>query len=98
LAHTFSFNINDFQYDLIPTHRCTEEDKKKFYQPNKVFLSNFDMVFTELYCITNPENLIFFGDFNGDVAAGIYLSFEECNSQTNEDCLSEEGKKEFFAH
>jgi hypothetical protein len=56
------------------------------------------MVFTELYCITNPENLIFFGDFNGDVAAGIYLSFEECNSQTNEDCLSEEGKKEFFAH
>ena len=54
------------------------------------------MVFTELYCITNPENLVFFGDFNGDVAAGIYLTFEVCDSQTNENCLSDQGKKEFF--
>ena len=54
------------------------------------------MVFTELYCITNPENLVFFGDFNGDVAAGIYLTFEVCDSQTNENCLSEQGKKELF--
>jgi hypothetical protein len=49
-----------------------------------------------LYCITNPEKLVFYGDFNGDVGAGIYLSFEECDSQTSDNCFSKKDKKEFF--
>jgi hypothetical protein len=54
------------------------------------------MLFYELYCIASPEKLVFFGDLNGDTAAGIRISFEECDSKTNTSCLTKGKKKEFF--
>ncbi len=55
------------------------------------------MVFTELFCITNPEKLVLSGDWDGDVASGLKLSFDECVSKTSNNCLSESEKREFFA-
>jgi hypothetical protein len=92
-----SFNKNRYNTDPLPFHKCTEEDKKKFYKPNIVYAGSFDLVFTELFCITNPEKLVLSGDWDGDVASGLKLSFDECVSKTSNNCLSESEKREFFA-
>ena len=60
-------------------------------------MGSFDLVFTELFCLTSPEKIIFNGDFNGDVASGIQLYFAECDSSSSQNCLSKEKKKKFFA-
>ena len=41
--------------------------------------------------------MVFYGDYNGDLAAGIHIIFAECDSKNDENCLSKEKKKEFFA-
>ncbi len=51
-------DVNNYKEELLPIHKCTEEDKKNFYKPNKIFAESFDSVFTELFCITNPEKLV----------------------------------------
>jgi hypothetical protein len=68
-ANYFSVNVEKYDSGEIPIHKCTLEDKKKFYEPNKIYQSSFDFVFTELYCITSPENLVMNGDWNGDVGS-----------------------------
>ena len=70
-ARSMSFDVKTGKIETIPIHKCTEEDKKRFYKPSKVIAGNFDGLFTELYCITNPEKLVFNGDWDGDIAAGI---------------------------
>ncbi len=49
----------NFKAEPLPFHKCTEEDKNKFYKPNKIFAKSFDSMFTEMFCITNPEKLVF---------------------------------------
>ena len=53
---------------------------KKFYKPNKIYEGSFNLMFTELYCITSPEKLVLNGDGNADVASVFHLNFEECDS------------------
>ena len=36
-AEFMSFNSESFDLVETPVHRCTQEDKKKFYNPNEVF-------------------------------------------------------------
>jgi hypothetical protein len=50
-----------------------------------------------LYCISSPEKLILNGDWNGDVSSVFALNFEECDSQSEKNCLSREKRKELFA-
>ena len=96
-AQNMIFDTKNINYEQISIHKCTEEDKYKFYKPNKVYSGNFDLLFSEFYCITNPEKLVFNGDFNGDLGSGIILSFEECDNKTSKNCLEKEKKKEYFS-
>ena len=96
-AKVYAFDANNERYIPIPIQKCTEDDKRKFYKPSKVYKNSFDLIFSELYCITSPEKLVFNGDFNGDLGTGLRLSFDECDSRTNRDCLSKDKKKELFA-
>jgi len=79
-AEYLSFDKEKADRGAIPIRKCTEEDKKKFYKPNKIYAGNFDLLFTKMYCITSPEKLFLNGDWNGDVGSGIFLSFDECDS------------------
>ena len=79
-AEFMSKNSDSLDFREIPIHRCTQEDKKKFYKPNKIYQGSFDLILTELYCITRPEKLVLNGDWNGDVGSVITLNFEECDS------------------
>ncbi len=81
----------------ILIHKCTLEDKKKFYKPSKIYEGNFDLIFTELYCLTSQEKLVLSGDWNGDVSSGFFLFFEECDSLSEKNCPIKEKKKELFA-
>jgi hypothetical protein len=45
-------------------------------------------MFTDMYCITNPEKLVFAGDYDGDVSSALSIDFIECDSATSENCLS----------
>ena len=75
-----SWNVEKLDSWEIPIHKCTLEDKKKFYKPNKIYEGSFNLMFTELYCITSPEKLVLNGDGNADVASVFHLNFEECDS------------------
>ncbi len=59
-------NLGSIDFREIPIHKCTQEDRNKFYKPNKVYQGDFNLLFTELYCITSPDKLVFKGDLNGD--------------------------------
>ena len=74
-ADYFSFNVEKTVVEEIPIHKCTLEDKKKFYKPNKIYEGSFDLLFTELYCITSPEKLKLNGDEFGDVSSSIDIYF-----------------------
>ena len=88
-----SWNVDQLDSgEILSVHKCVLEDKKKFYKPNKIYQGNFDLIFTELYCITSPEKLVFSGDWNGDVSKRISLSFEECDSLSEKNCLSKDKK------
>ena len=67
----------------ILIYKSTEDDKKKFYKPYKVYEHSFDLLFTELYCLTNPEKLVINGDENGDIISMLWLYFVECDSKTS---------------
>ncbi len=82
------YDAPNYKEELLPFHKCTEEDKKKFYKPNKIFAKNFDSMFTEMFCITNPEKLVFKGDYDGDVCASLLITFKDCDSETSESCFS----------
>ncbi len=79
-ASYISWNLDKYDIEEIPIQKCKLEDKKKFYEPNKIYQRTFDLIFTEFYCITSPEKLVLNGDTNGDVGSSILLSFEECDS------------------
>jgi len=63
----------------IPIHKCTQEDKKYFYEFSPKMAGNINLMFESLYCFDKPSDLYFFGDINLDVVSGLTISFEECN-------------------
>jgi hypothetical protein len=55
---------------------------------------DFNRSFSDFYCITNPESLVFYGDYNGEVSAGLAINFDECDSEAS--CLNKKQKTEYF--
>jgi hypothetical protein len=51
----------------IPIHKCTEQDRAKFFKPKAIYQTSFDEMFTQFFCIKNPELLYFNGDYNSDI-------------------------------
>ena len=85
----------DHSYDEnIPIHQCTEEDKASFYEPTEVTRPYYGKLFTQMYCITNPDQIIFWGDFNGDTASGYKVGFKECDDSVS--CFNKTEKEDFF--
>ena len=49
-------------------HKCDVNDNKKFYLPNKDYVKNSNKVFSNVYCLDNTSDLLFYGNFNTDMS------------------------------
>ena len=95
-ASYISWNLDKSDFGEIPIQKCKLEDKKKFYEPNKIYQGGFDLIFTEFYCITNPEKLVLNGGSNGDVGSSIYLSFKSVTLNLKRPALARRRRKNFL--
>ena len=68
----------------------------KVLQAEWVVKKSLDEVFTELFCITNPEKLVFNGDFNGDLAQELSFNFRNAMVKLAIVASARKKRKNFF--
>ena len=90
-----------FDVEILPTHKCTQDDRSRFKEASRTnnldFFSGFGFLWDEMLCVDNYEEFAFMhGDLESNIGQGVNIEVVRCQGGAANNCKSDEEYDKFM--
>ena len=78
---SFVTTDGSYYYQKAGFHKCNDHDNYKFFIPNKNYIRDMRKTFSKLYCLDDPSNLLFYGNYMTDYSQVLKISVLPCKGK-----------------